>query len=687
MEFTLHLLYFNVTAKLPSAAHHPPASGASTVKPKQYAACQQAWLRLFITMSTLFSEFAQLCQGLSETTKKLAKRAAMAEYLRALPIPDAARAAQWLTGEPFSATDTRALNMGGASLQRVLKEITGADDKALHAAYLRHGDLGGAAFELLQARPKPDNLITLEDADLVLDAIAGPAGKPQVTAVKQRVLHGLLSRATALETKYLLKLILGDMRIGVKQAQVEEAIGVAYERDLKQVRHAVMLIGDIREVLKMAAARSLTDARMRLFHPLGFMLASPVETVEEALERFQQEIAAEEKGKGGAASPEEASPSEIPAEEIMGLPAEDALSRAQMEDKYDGIRAQVHCGDPMQPGRVAIFSRSRDDMTASFPEIAEAFSAISRPLILDGELLAWTMPTEDDPGRALPFSSLQPRIGRKKVTEEMRAAAPVVFMAFDLLYAGDELLLDQPLTARRAALAELVHEFAPRVIAGSKPREVTTQAQTGLFTADVREVSALETRDAFSRLILAPATDLHSAEQLDQAYGEARARGNEGVMLKAKDSLYQPGRRGLAWLKLKRELATLDVVVTSAEWGHGRRAQTLSDVTFAVRDGDELKNVGKAYSGLTDVEIEQLTAWFLEHTLEDFGSWRIVEPKIILEVAFNNLMRSERHASGFAMRFPRILRIRDDKPLEEIDTLARVEEIYNGQPDKPVETT
>jgi len=175
------------------------------------------------------------------------------------------------------------------------------------------------------------------------------------------------------------------------------------------------------------------------------------------------------------------------------------------------------------------------------------------------------------------------------------------------------------------------------------------------------------------------------AEQLEQAYVDARARGNEGVMLKAAASLYQPGRRGLAWLKLKRELATLDVVVTSAEYGHGKRAGTLSDYTFAVRDGDTLKNVGKAYSGLTDAEIAHLSQYFLEHTIEDFGGWRTVEPTVVLEVAFNNLMRSDRHASGFAMRFPRIMRIRDDKPVDEIDTLERVEEIYNEQPDKPVE--
>ncbi len=137
---------------------------------------------------------------------------------------------------------------------------------------------------------------------------------------------------------------------------------------------------------------------------------------------------------------------------------------------------------------------------------------------------------------------------------------------------------------------------------------------------------------------------------------------------------------------MKRELATLDVVVTAAEYGHGRRAGILSDYTFAVKDGDRFRNVGKAYSGLTDAEIEKLSQWFHEHTIQDFGYLRSVEPKVILEVAFNNMMRSKRHDSGFALRFPRILRIRDDKPLEEIDTLERVEEIYTSQPDKPVES-
>jgi DNA ligase 1 len=223
----------------------------------------------------------------------------------------------------------------------------------------------------------------------------------------------------------------------------------------------------------------------------------------------------------------------------------------------------------------------------------------------------------------------------------------------------------------------------PHTIVSSTPASTESHNQGALFTAP--DAAPPPSGNGFARFVLASVTRLTSAEQLEQAYVDARARGNEGVMLKAAASVYQPGRRGLAWLKLKRELATLDVVVTAAEYGHGKRAGILSDYTFAVRDGDRLKNVGKAYSGLTDAEIAHLSQYLHEHTIEDYGGWRTVEPSIVLEVAFNNLMRSERHNSGFAMRFPRILRIRDDKPVEEIDTLQRVEELYNAQPDRPVE--
>jgi DNA ligase-1 len=448
---------------------------------------------------------------------------------------------------------------------------------------------------------------------------------------------------------------------------------------------------------------------MRLFHPLGFMLASPVDSVEEAMARFAEEVRAERKGEGGAKpAPETEGTSDGgAASELQVLRSDQndsnvesalveahvqpALTQAHIQDKFDGIRCQLHCGDPSQPGRVALFSRSRDDMTHSFPELTEAFAKVTEPLILDGEILAWNTDPAATEQRALPFTSLQNRIGRKRVTAAMREQTPVVFMAFDLLYRGkhgsdDALLLEQPLAVRRAMLEEVCAAQAPHTVVSSTPVEAESSRNQGtLFAAAGAVTQPVES--GFARLVLADVARLSSAEQLEQAYVDARARGNEGVMLKAAASVYQPGRRGLAWLKLKRELATLDVVVTAAEYGHGKRAGTLSDYTFAVRDGETLKNVGKAYSGLTDAEIARLSQYFHEHTIDDYGGWRMVEPTVVLEVAFNNLMRSDRHASGFAMRFPRIMRIRDDKPVEEIDTLARVEELYNRQPDRPVETS
>jgi DNA ligase-1 len=321
----------------------------------------------------------------------------------------------------------------------------------------------------------------------------------------------------------------------------------------------------------------------------------------------------------------------------------------------------------------------------------EAFAGVTTAdgagLIFDGEILGWDYKT----GQALPFAVLGQRIGRKRVGNEMRVQVPVVFMAFDLMFAGGELLLGWPLRQRRNRLEAEVERL---VESAQSPLALRERAAQGLLFDERepihREEAAMDGAPDLEvlrpRLMLAPSRLVESTEEIDRAYADARARANEGVMLKAADSIYQPGRRGLAWVKLKRELATLDVVITGAEYGHGKRAGLLSDYTFAVRDAaGQLRNVGKAYSGVTDAEIAQLTEFLKAHTLEDFGHFRTVEPLVILEVAFNNIMRSDRHASGFALRFPRILRLRDDKPLEEIDTVERVEEIYQSQVDKPVE--
>jgi DNA ligase-1 len=593
----------------------------------------------------LFLGVAELAEELAGEAGRLKKRAAIAAAIAAVhqaspESEDAGRFALYLAGTPFAEADARKLNAGGALLSKVLLAVSGATDAALTAAYRRHGDLGAAAFDLLSTGRKDGaGGLTLKE---VAEAFAAMA-VARTTAVRAGLVEGLLRRAAPLEAKYLLKLMLGDMRIGVKQSLVEEAIAVAAEAPVTAVRHAVMLEADLAAAVKRAFVGTLDAARMRLFHPLGFMLASPVDSPEQAVERFT--------GKSAEAV------------------------EAFLEDKYDGMRAQVHCGDAEQAGRVAIYSRNREDVTASFPELEEAFAAVRQPTIFDGEILGWDFAT----ARALPFAVLAQRIGRKRVANEVRQQIPVVFMAFDLMYAAGELLLERPLRERRNRL-EAVEEKLVETVRSPLSVDERKRGARGLMFAEADA-------EGVERLMISPSRLVENAEDIERAYAEARARSNEGVMLKAAGSSYQPGRRGLAWVKLKRELATLDVVVTGAEFGHGKRAGILSDYTFAVRGNDgELLNVGKAYSGLTDAEISEMSAWMMEHTLEDQGHFRTVEPLRVLEVAFNNIMRSGRHASGFAMRFPRIIRIRTDKPVSEIDTVERVEEVYQSQVDKPVES-
>jgi DNA ligase 1 len=655
----------------------------------------------------LFAAVAELAEELAGEASRLKKRAAIAGAIAAVheaapESEDAGMFALYVAGTPFAEADTRKLNAGGALLSKALLSVSGANNVALTAAYRRHGDMGAAAFDLLAAAGAERMAeLTLTE---VATAFAGMA-VAKTTAIRAALVERMLRRATPLEAKYLLKLMLGDMRIGVKQSLVEEAIAVAADAPVEAVRRAVMLEADLAGAVQRAFAGTLGEARMRLFHPLGFMLASPVETPEEAVARFTEKPAKApavkvSKAKKSRAKkpvdenlhnaleldPEGETDVSVAvvaeSEEKVSVGASDARGvEAFLEDKYDGMRAQVHCGDVDQPGRVAIYSRNREDVTASFPELEEAFARVLPEsdgalgaLIFDGEILGWDLTTS----RALPFAVLGTRIGRKKVSNEMRGQVPVVFMAFDLMYAGGELLLELPLRERRNRLEAVVERLVERVVSPVVVDERARDSQAVLFAAD--ESVGVE------RLMISPSRLVESAEDIDRAYADARARANEGVMLKAAGSVYQPGRRGLAWVKLKRELATLDVVVTGAEFGHGRRAGILSDYTFAVRgDTGELLNVGKAYSGLTDIEIAEMSAWMMEHTLEDRGFFRTVEPLMVLEVAFNNIMRSGRHASGFAMRFPRILRIRTDKPVSEIDTVERVEEIYQSQVDKPVD--
>jgi ATP-dependent DNA ligase len=596
-------------------------------------------------------QFAQTAEAIAATTKKLEKTAIVASYLRGAPLDDAAIASIFLSGRPFPAYEEATLQVGGSLLWRVIADLAGKSEAELSEIYKKHGDAGSVAAEALPEQEA--SILGLRDVQKTFVEIAAARGP----APKAALLRDLLSRLSPLESKYIVKIISGDLRIGLKESLVEEAIARAFEAPLDQVKRANMLLGDIGETLRLAAAGSLADAHMRLFHPIDFMLASPVDSAEDALAYFEN---------------------------------------VSVEDKYDGIRAQAHVGG----GEVRIFSRTRDEITSSFPELSPALAGLPGTAIFDGEIIAWEFaksssgnasPNDDNAseplilGRAMPFSKLQQRLGRKRVSEILLRDVPVVYLVFDVIYADGELLLERPLRERAKILDDLLKDLAsaprPAVMAKVAAQAVFTFGTGQRVGDEDSHQDSEKSSDAAEpvRVHRAPTAIARSHEDMEKSFTAARSRGNEGLMIKDLESLYTPGRRGKSWLKMKRELATLDVVVTAVEYGHGKRIGVLSDYTFAVWDGDNLVNIGKAYSGLTDVEIADMTKWFLAHTVKEQGLRLEVEPKIVLEIAFNNMMLSNRHESGYALRFPRIVRVRQDKLAKDADTMDRVKEIYASE--------
>jgi DNA ligase-1 len=311
-----------------------------------------------------------------------------------------------------------------------------------------------------------------------------------------------------------------------------------------------------------------------------------------------------------------------------------------LEDKIDGVRAQAHV---FVGGGVALFARGLDRVTDAFPEVVDALATSPGPAVLDGEIVAI-----GPSGRPRPFQALQGRLRKTRPTPSDLAEVRVALVVFDLLADANGPLLERPLAERRARLTD--------------------------FVAAIGDTDAVVLNPASS---LPPHEPLDSA--LDAAFAAARSRGQEGLVLKRSDSPYEAGRRGQAWIKVKRAHATLDAVIVAAEEGHGRRAGVLSDYTFAVWREGQLLPVGKAYSGLTDDEIDAMTRRLESITVERRGGMRLVRPEVVLEVAFDGVQRSSRHASGFALRFPRIVRMRDDKRPEDADTVATVEAIFSSQ--------
>src|SRR5438093_3302393 len=560
-----------------------------------------------------FLTFANIGEAIAATPAKLEKIRLLADYLRGLTSEQLPIAALYFTGRAFAQSDLRTLQVGWAVIFRALQAATSIDDAELHRIAGAHGDAGKSAFEVLDGRTAPQSFSIRESRELFENLhLARGLG------AKAKLLQNRFSTLSGREGQYVVKILTGDLRIGLREGLVEEAIAKAFDVPLDQVRGANMLLGDIGQTAVLAARKKLQRAELSIFRPVKSMLATPQPSAEAVWQRFVGAAGADRK------------------------PPSPPMTAVYLEDKFDGIRAQLH----RSTQRVEIFSRDLRRITRQFPELADQAKNLDEELIIDGEIIAF------QEGRRLTFFDLQRRLGRKSDGEDLfaRAAAdvPVVFVVFDLLWRNGQSLLRIPLRERRKHLGKV---------------RLPSQFQ------------------------IAKLTSAHSAAEIEQTFQQARRRLNEGLMIKDPESFYLPGTRGMFWFKLKKELATLDVVVVAAELGHGKRNNVLSDYTFAVRDevtGDFLP-IGKAYSGLTDAEIAELTEHFKQNTIADHGRYRTVKPDVVLEVAFNSIQPSTRHASGLALRFPRIKAIRRDKNVDSIDTLQYARELASqGASYRPV---
>jgi len=554
-------------------------------------------------MPTLFRALAELCEKLEATRKRLDMIDQVAKFLESLESEEVEPAVSMILGRAFPKNSSLTLEASWATLSDMIKSITNVDWHVFGEAFSKTGDVGSATktvFENSKIKRQAvlfQKPLTILEVRRSFEAIAESAGSGS-REKKERMIEALLSSASPVEAKYLVKVFIGEMRTGFHEGLMEQTISKAFNIPLELVQKANMIVGDIGEVgttAKKEGIEGLQKVKFKIFRPVSLMLAQMANNAAEAL--------AEHGGK------------------------------TAFEYKLDGARVQIH----KKGENVKIFSRRLTDVTESLPEIVYIIkrNAKAEEAIFEGEVIA-----VDDEGHPIPFQHLMRRFRRVHAIEDMADKIPVKLYLFDILYLNGESLVSLPYLQRREILASNCGEI-----------QITEQIITD------------------------------TPEKAKQFLKEALNAGHEGLMAKKVDSEYAPGIRGKRWLKVKPILEPLDLVIVAAEYGYGRRHEWLSDYCLAARDIEtgELLTVGKTFKGLTDAEIIEMTKRLKELTVKEEFRRVIVVPKIVVEVAYNEIQRSPKYKCGMALRFARINRIRDDKTVEQADTIQKVREIYERQ--------
>jgi len=551
---------------------------------------------------TSFLQFAQICQQIESTSGSLDKTDLLAFFLAELAEDELAIVPSFVMGSVFPASSEMLLGVGPSTLYEALSKATGCSPSEIVELLRRTGDIGLVAAEVVEKRKQPtfatflgSDQLSVYDVYLRFRNLAQSSGKNSQN-VKMKNLQFLFSESTPLEALYISRLVLMDMRIGVGEGIVRDAIAKAFHQPVDLVERGYNLSNDLGLVSKKAKADTLSDITIVLNRPIKMMLAQIGGDVSSSL------------GDMGSTA---------------------------VEWKFDGSRVQIHkTGDDVQ-----IYSRRLENVTRSLPEIVDTIkeNIQAESAILDGEVVAI-----GEDGRPRAFQEILRRFRRKYKVERLAAKIPLKIFLFDLIYLNGQNFIDEPLAKRRAFLEEIAD---PEIIA------------TQVITNDQNVV--------------------------DQIYQDALDAGHEGVMLKNPNSTYLPGKRGKNWLKIKPVMETLDLVVIGARWGEGRRAKLLGSYRLACRELEtgNMLDVGWVATGITDDMLAELTNLFADLMVTEAGEGMMVNirPEVIFEVAYEEIQKSPNYSSGYALRFPRLVRVRDDKSLDDADSLDRLTSLYTSQ--------